>query len=123
MTLHRLAIVLLAGFVLLSLACVSAGTRATTRKANLTIVSAVLNRDRGGRDQMVIHIRNDDTIMGENIRIWADCYNDSGTIIASEWLPSDPYSLAPKQESVRSIRFAEGVRCARGRARVVESMK
>lgn len=88
--------------------------------SNVRIISAVADvRARGldMRQMVTIHVRNDGDATAQIVKVWADCYYD-GKVVATEWMPTEPYHLAPGQESVREVWFDKGIECDSVRTRV-----
>ena len=113
-TILVLALVVLAGCVV---AMPDLPEAAPALKPEITIVSVKLGKSTYGRTQGTVHIRNDNSATVAGVKVWVDCYQGT-TIGEAEWMPADPYDLAPGAEAVVNVRFAEGVKCDKIRARV-----
>jgi hypothetical protein len=99
------------------LACGSGGAIGQpTEQPKLTIISVSQGTSKFGRTQATIHVRNDSSRIVKGVKLHADCYKD-GKVIASEWLPAEPYDLNPGQEAIESVRFGEGITCDEIKAR------
>lgn len=81
------------------------------------VISANVGTSTYGRTEVTVRATNDSGRLVEGVRINVDCY-DGGTLIATEWMPADPYDVAAGAEVIRSVRFAEGVTCDNVKARI-----
>lgn len=75
------------------------------------LVTSSFRVDHYGRVEAVAEFANVSGRPVEGVRIWADCFDAAGTIIASEYMWADPKDLVDGQHTVRAVTLGEGVEC------------